>query len=70
MEYSLECALHAQRAAAEKLAEHFAEKNDDKGIELFDELLSAQQMILVVMNDLKRRQWQSTKIPSTPSTPV
>jgi hypothetical protein len=58
VDFSLECALHAQRSAAEKLAEHFCERNDDKAMELFDELLEAQHMILIVMNDLKRKQWQ------------
>jgi hypothetical protein len=51
MFYGLECALTAQRAAAEALAEHFADKNDDKGFALFDEVLSASHMVLVVMND-------------------
>jgi hypothetical protein len=58
VEYSLECALTAQRAAAEALAEHFVEKNDCKAMELFDELLDAQHMLLIIMNDLKRRQWK------------
>ena len=65
MDYSLECALHAQRSAAERLAEHFANRNDDKGFELFDELLDAQHMLLVVMNDLKRKQWQRTRTTTT-----
>jgi hypothetical protein len=51
MFYGLECALTAQRAAAEALAEHMAEKNDDKGFALFDEVLEASHMVLVVMND-------------------
>jgi len=51
MFYGLECALTAQRHAAERLAEHFADKNDDKGFALFDEVLDASHMVLVVMND-------------------
>jgi hypothetical protein len=54
MFYGLECALTAQRAAAEALAEHMAEKNDDKGFALFDEVLEASHMVLVVMNDMLR----------------
>jgi hypothetical protein len=51
MFYGLECALTAQRAAAASLAEHMADKNDDKGFALFDEVLEASHMVLVVMND-------------------
>jgi hypothetical protein len=65
MDFSLECALHAQRSAAEKLAEHFANRNDDTGFELFDELLDAQHMLLIVMNDQKRKQWERTKTTPT-----
>jgi hypothetical protein len=56
MDYSLEAALHAQRSAAEALAEHFVDKNDCKAMELFDELLDAQKMLLVILND----QWRDS----------
>jgi hypothetical protein len=55
MDYSLECALHAQRSAAEALAEHFVDKNDTRAMELFDDLLDAQKMLLTLMNDWKRK---------------
>jgi hypothetical protein len=55
VDFSLECALHAQRSAAERLAEHFADRNDDKGFEMLDELLSSQHMLLVIFNDGLRR---------------
>lgn len=51
MDFSLECALHAQRDAAERLAEHFLNKNDDKAMELFDDVLDAQHMLLIILND-------------------
>ena len=51
MDSGLECAFTALRSAAEALAEHFAEKGDDVGFELLDELLSAQHMLLVIFDD-------------------
>jgi hypothetical protein len=55
VDFSLECALHAQRDAAERLAEHFVDKNDTRAMELFDELLDAQHMLLILMNDWKKQ---------------
>lgn len=42
---------------ATALAEHFAEKNDDAGFELLDELLDYQIMSIRVLNDA----WRNVK---------
>ncbi|MGA7511334.1 MAG: hypothetical protein WBW46_00480 [Candidatus Sulfotelmatobacter sp.] len=51
MEYSLNAALHSLRSSAEALAEHFETRGDERGFEMLEELLDAQHMILVLMND-------------------
>lgn len=61
MDFGLQCALHAQRDAAEAMIQHFASRKDDKALELFDEFLDAQRMLLALMNDGKREQYARTK---------
>jgi hypothetical protein len=48
---SLEIALEKQRESATALADHFANKNDDMGFELLDELLDYQLMFISLLND-------------------
>jgi hypothetical protein len=55
MDAGVQICLEKHRESAEALAEHFAEKNDDKGFQLLDELLEYQTMALRVLNDAWRK---------------
>lgn len=48
--------MHAQRDAAEALAEWLAEKNDEQAMELLDALLDSYHMLLVLTMD----SWRSS----------
>ncbi|MGB6477158.1 MAG: hypothetical protein WBF04_24150 [Candidatus Sulfotelmatobacter sp.] len=54
---SLEIALEKQRQYATAMADHFANKNDDKAMELLDELLDYQVMFIRLLNDA----WMNVK---------
>ncbi|MGB6738449.1 MAG: hypothetical protein WBE55_22140 [Candidatus Sulfotelmatobacter sp.] len=49
--FALQSAFHAQRAAGEELCKHLVEKDDDRGLELLIELVSAYQMQWVLLED-------------------
>jgi hypothetical protein len=55
MDAGLQVCLDKHREAAEALAEHFMDKNDDYGMELLDEVLEYQFMALRVLNDAWRK---------------
>jgi len=55
MDGGVQICLEKHREAAEALAEHFAEKNDDAGFELLDELLDYQVMAIRFLNDAWRK---------------
>jgi hypothetical protein len=57
MDAGLKVCLDKHHEAAEALAEHFAQKNDDAGFELLDELLEYQIMSIRVLNDA----WRNVK---------
>ena len=46
MDAGLELGMKAQREVAEKLAEHFAERDDERGMFLLDALLDVQIALL------------------------
>jgi len=48
---SLEICMQKHREAAEALMAHFYSKNDDKGLELLDDVFEYSFMSLQVMND-------------------
>jgi hypothetical protein len=51
MDARLELGLLAQREVAEKLAEHFSETDDERGMRLLDCLLDVQFGIIKIFND-------------------
>jgi hypothetical protein len=51
MDAGIRVCLDKHHEACEALMEHFADKNDDRGIELLDEVLEYQFMTLRVLND-------------------
>ena len=50
MDAHLESGLAAQREVAEKLAEHFAERDDSRALDLLDLLLEVQCGIIKILN--------------------
>jgi hypothetical protein len=55
MDAGLQVCLDKHREAAEALAEHFAQKNDDAGFAMLDELLEYEFMAIRVLNDAWRQ---------------
>jgi len=54
MDARLELGLKAQRETAEKLAEHFAERDDSRAMEMLDTLLEVQFGLIKIFNDAWR----------------
>jgi hypothetical protein len=54
MDTGLDIVLQKQREVAIALAEHFSEKDDVHGFELFAELLDVQQMLHVIIADSRK----------------
>jgi len=57
MDSGLNIVLDKQREVAIALAEHFSKKDDERGFELFAELLDVQQMLHVLIADSRRQAW-------------
>ena len=58
MDAGVQVCLDKHREAAEALAEHFAQKNDEHAMILFDEVLEYECMMLRVLNDA----WRDLKV--------